>query len=280
MTQSSTQLPSPLYAPDFSPTRRLNKNTGKALNLLAASLSLALLSGLSASTAMADALGVRAGAYGWHPDYDGTVKSGGESVDLKNDLGYTDANSNVFFIALEHPIPLLPNILLQHTQLDSSATNQLSRSFTFDDVTYNTTDTVNSDLDLSHTDATLYYEVLDNWVQLDLGLTIRYFDGGVKIRSVDTGENSKYDLTGPIPMLYASARFDLPLGGLYVAVDGNGIDYSGNSLIDYRAMLGYETKIGLGAEVGVRNFHLRYEDGNDKADVTANGLFAELFFHF
>ncbi|MDB6061963.1 MAG: hypothetical protein JWM78_2066 [Verrucomicrobiaceae bacterium] len=239
--------------------------------------------GMSAAAAMpvhADAIGVRAGFYGWNPDFDGHVKSGGDRVDLHNDLGIDDDNATVFYVAIEHPLPLLPNVLLQHTQLDTDATHQLSRTFTFDDTTYTAADTVKTNLDLSHTDATLYYELLDNWVELDLGLTIRHFDKGVKITALNAAKSSTLDIDSTIPMLYASARFNLPLTGLYVGVDGNGIGYSGNTLFDYRAMVGYETKIGLGAELGVRNFDLKYKDGDDKANVKVDGMYAELFYHF
>lgn len=238
-----------------------------------------LLSGLSLP-ALADAIGFRAGAYAWAPDISGTVRAGGENVDLQDDLGFSDENANVFFIAVEHPIPLLPNVLLQHTKLEADTTQTLSRSFTFDDVTYTAAETVKADLDLSHTDATLYYEILDNWVELDLGLTVRLFDNGVKIESQATGEKAELDFDSALPMVYAAARFNLPLSGLYVAVDGNGIGYSDSTLFDYRAMVGYESPIGLGAEIGYRTFDLNYEDGDDDGDVKIDGAFAQVFYHF
>lgn len=255
-------------------------NIRKSQRKLSAALFCASALSCASALTLADNVGVRAGAYRWQPSYDGTVKSGGEAVDIRKDLGLSDDDANVFIIAIEHPIPVLPNILLQRSQIKTSATNALSRSFTFDGVTYSGSDTVKTDLDLSHTDATLYYELLDNWVNLDLGLTIRHFDQGVKIRSITSGESSKVDLNATIPMIYIAARFDLPLTGLYVGVDGNGIGYSGNTLLDYRAMIGYESRIGLGAEVGVRNFDLTYKDGSDKADVTVDGAYAQVFYHF
>lgn len=242
-------------------------------------LSAVLLSGLTLP-ALADSIGVRAGAYMWNPDISGTVRAGGEKVDLHDDLGFSDENANVFFVSIEHPLPLLPNLLLQHTQLDTNATHTLNRTITFDDTTYIASDRVKTTLDLSHTDATLYYELLDNWVELDLGLTVRVFENGVKIKSEITGQNAKLDFNSVIPMVYAAARFNLPLSGLYVAVDGNGIGYSGNTLFDYRAMVGYESPMGLGAQVGIRNFDLNYQDGDDEGDVKIDGAFAEVFYHF
>lgn len=260
-------------------TAHTPSNGHRLQKLSTALLSVAALSCASALT-LADTVGFRAGAYLWQPSYEGTVKSGTESVDVKKDLGLSDDDANVYFIAIEHPIPVLPNILLQHSSIKTNATNRLTRTFTFDNVIYTASDSVKTDLDLSHTDATLYYELLDNWVNLDLGLTIRHFDQGVKIQSATFGTSSKADINATIPMIYLAARFDLPLSGLYVGLDGNGIGYSGNTLFDYRAMIGYESKIGLGAEVGVRNFDLTYENGSDKADVTVDGAYAQIFYHF
>lgn len=242
--------------------------------------SLLALAFVAAAGAQADAVGVRFGAYAWQPEYDGTVKSGSEHVDVNNDLGLDDDNASVFFIAIEHPIPLLPNVLIQRTQLDTKATQRLTRTFTFDDVTYTATDTVKTDLDLSHTDATFYYEILDNWVELDIGLTVRAFDEGVKLTATNAAKTSSANIDAVLPMLYVAAKFNLPLTGVYVAVDGNGVGYSGNTLLDYRASLGYESPIGLGAEIGVRNFDLNYEDGDEEADVSVRGGYASVFYHF
>jgi outer membrane protein len=239
---------------------------------------LALLASFAAGS-HADMLGFRIGAYSWQPDYEGTVRSGGEKVDLQRDLGYSDDDASVIFLALEHPVPVLPNVLLQHTQLDSSASTVLNRSFTFDDVTYSISDSVTTDVDLTHTDLTLYYEILDNWVELDLGLTVRHFSNEVSIRSATAGDSSA-DLSVTLPMVYAAARFNLPLSGLYIAVDGSGASYSGDRLIDYRALIGYETSIGLGVEVGMRKFDLSYEDDNDEANIKADGVYGQVFYHF
>lgn len=253
----------------------ISRNTTVSLRctLLAAAFAVA-------AGAQADAIGVRFGAYAWQPDYDGTVKSGGEQVDVNNDLGLDDDDASVFFIAIEHPVPLLPNVLIQRTQLDTKATQRLTRTFTFDDVTYTASDTVKTDLDLSHTDATFYYEILDNWAELDIGLTVRAFDDGVKLTATNAAKTSSADIDAVLPMLYVAAKFNLPLTGVYVAVNGNGVGYSGDTLLDYRAALGYESPIGLGAEVGVRNFDLNYEDGDDEADVTVRGGYASVFYHF
>jgi outer membrane protein len=232
-----------------------------------------------AAGAQADVLGFRLGAYQWQQDYDGDVQSGGEKIDLQNDLGFDDDDGTVLYLALEHPLPLVPNLLLQRTEISSKNTASLQRSFTFDGVTYNPSETVTTDLDLSHTDATFYYEFLDNVVSLDAGLTVRVFDEGVKLRGSSSG-SSKVDIDGVLPMLYLAGRFDLPLSGLYIGAEANGIAYSDTSLIDTRVNIGYETAIGLGLELGYRAFDLDYDDDDDKANVTVDGAYGSLFYHF
>jgi outer membrane protein len=228
----------------------------------------------------ADALGFSIGAYQWQQNIDGSVRSGGENVDLHDDLGFGRQHNNVYFAEFDHPVPVLPNVRLQHTEMSSSETSTLTRTITVDDVTYSASSAVRTDLDLSHTDATFYYRPLDNWVKLRAGLTLRNFDKGVKIRSLSTGDTAKVDISSVIPMLYLAARFDLPLTGLYIGADANGIAYSGSHLFDSRINAGYETPIGIGIEGGYRRFELKYDHSGDHADVTVDGVYAEVFYHF
>lgn len=233
-----------------------------------------------AQLAHADALGFSIGAYTWQQNMDGTVRSGGENVDLKNDLNFDRHRDNVYFAEFDHPVPLLPNIRIQHTAMKTSEDATLSRTITVDDVTYAAATDVHTELDLSHTDATFYYRPLDNWIKLRAGLTLRNFDKGVQIRSLSTGDTAKINVNATLPMVYLAARFDLPLTGLYVGADANGIVYSGSHLYDARISAGYETPIGLGVEAGYRRFELKYDHSGDHADVTIDGAYAEVFYHF
>lgn len=230
----------------------------------------------------ADTLGFKIGANLWQQNYDGTIQAGtgGTKIDLETDLGFDDDSGANFYVAIEHPIPILPNIRLQHTELDITESNTLQRSITFNDVTYNVSADIKSVSDLSHTDATLYYEVLDNWASLDLGITVRVFNEGVKITDQTNGNSSSEDLDETLPMLYGAVKFDLPLTGLYVGGDVNWVAISDDSLLDAKINVGYETSFGLGIEAGYRSFDLEIEDDEDKANVTIDGAYAGLFYHF
>ncbi|WP_320837182.1 TIGR04219 family outer membrane beta-barrel protein [Zhongshania sp.] len=233
-------------------------------------IALAILAASASVSSQADIVGATAGAYMWKQSWDGDVKAGSQSIDMNDDLGYDDETGKSFYVALEHPVPVLPNIRLQHTALDISETNTLNRSFTFDGKGYLVGEEVDSTTDLTHTDGTFYYEILDNWVNLDVGLTVRMFDGEVSIRGA-SGEGS-IEIDAPLPMAYVNARFELPLTGFYASALGNVIAYGDNKVTDMTLALGYELGI-LGLELGYRNFDVQLEDDNEEANVTVDGYF-------
>ncbi len=242
-------------------------------SILAASL-------LAATTQLAQAdtiLGIYAGAGVWQSDISGDVQDGTTAIDTEDDIGLEDENNNYFYAALEHPVPLVPNIKLQHTKLSVDGDNVLNRSIDFNGSQFSFSDNVSAEADLTHTDATFYYEVLDNWVSLDLGITVRLFDGFVEIQS--TNESAREDLDEPIPMLYGKVRFDLPLTGLSLDAEANGIGYSGNNLIDATLRVAYESGIGLGLEGGYRSLQLEIDE-DIEADIDLSGVFVGINFHF
>jgi outer membrane protein len=227
--------------------------------------------------AQADALGLRIGVNAWQQNFSGDAKSGlaGDKIDIEDDLGFDDDDGFQGYISFEHPIPIIPNILVQRTVIDTDANGNLNGK-EFDGVTF--PGAVKSTIDLTHTDATLYYEILDNWISLDIGLTARFFEEGFEIK--DQNQSASLDVDEVIPMIYAAIKFDLPLTGLYVGADGNGITYDDDTILDMKAMIGWESSIGLGIEAGYRYFDIQYEDNQEEADVTIEGVYAGLFFHF
>ncbi|MCK5334595.1 MAG: TIGR04219 family outer membrane beta-barrel protein, partial [Gammaproteobacteria bacterium] len=136
----------------------------------------------SASAAMI--LGFDAGVYVWQTSTTGTV-----GVD---DSAGMEGDNNVAYFAFEHPIPFVPNVKLQTTDMvAASGTNTI---------------------DLSHTDSILYYEILDNFISVDIGLTSRAFDG-----SYDFG--TPQAMTDTSILLYGSAEVIIPITGLSAGME-------------------------------------------------------------
>ncbi len=231
---------------------------------------------LAAPLANADILGVGANVSYWDSDFSGEVVNKGSAVDIENDLNM-DSDSNANFTAyFEHPVPVLPNVRVNYTSISQSGSGKIGPEG-FDDII---NADVNSDLDLDQLDATFYYEVLDNWVNLDLGLTARKFDGELVVRDTAVGGRvSTTTVDAVVPMGYLAARFDLPFTGVSVGADGNFVSYSGDSLHDVNVYGQFEIAM-LQLRAGYREMAIDYEDDDDKLDVELSGPFASVGFTF
>lgn len=224
---------------------------------------------LAAPLAQADIVGLGASVGYWDSDLSGKVASDGNSVDVNDELRMKEdgnANASIYF---EHPVPVLPNVRLAYTLIQQSGNGRLSGSF--DGVSASAP--VRSDLDLEQLDLTLYYEVLDNWVNLDLGLTVRDFSGELKVQNrLDASESSTTKADAVLPLGYIAARFDLPLTGVAVGAEGNFIAYSGDSIRDFNVYGQYSISL-LQLRAGYRQIAVDYEDGSDEFDVKIDGPF-------
>ncbi|MBR9870060.1 MAG: TIGR04219 family outer membrane beta-barrel protein [Gammaproteobacteria bacterium] len=227
---------------------------------------------LAAPLASADVVGAGASVSYWNSDFSGDVVNKGDVVDIEKDLNMSsDGNAN-FTANFEHPIPVLPNVRLNYTDISQSGRGKIGPSKFGDIVNAD----VNSELDIEQLDATFYYEVLDNWVNLDLGLTVRKFDGELIVRDTrgfyDVSE-TKVDAV--LPLGYASVRFDLPFTGVSVGGEGNVISYSGDSLYDVNVYGQFDVAV-LRLRAGYREMAIDYEDDDDRLDVKLSGPFASI----
>jgi outer membrane protein len=236
---------------------------------------------LLAPVASADTIfGVYAGAGSWQQNFSGDIRSGVTDIDVEDDLGIDDEFNNMFYLALEHPVPFLPHVRVGYVDFDIDSDSVLSRPIEFNDVIFPAGSDIGTNIDMMQGDAMLYYEVLDNYVSLDLGLGARYMDG--KIELVSDVSFSEAEFTAVIPMLYGRARTDLPLTGFWMGAEVAGMGYSDNNLIDVNAQIGWESSLGLGAELGWRLLSLDLDDVDDfeKAGIDISGPYMALNYHF
>ncbi len=237
------------------------------------------------SVAQADVIGVWAGANYWNYDISGTVRyqsnNSSDDIDVNDDLGYNDGSTPVIYAALEHPLPMLPNVRLVYTDIDESANGQLTRSFTFGNTTFTGSENVTSSIELKQTDVTLYYSVLDNIANLDVGLTARYIDSRSRITGQSSGRTEEANISAWIPMAYAGVGIDLPLSGLAVGADASAIAYSGSSFYDFTVRATYDTPWRVGVDLGYRKIHLELDDiDNSYADLDFSGPYLGAYLHF
>jgi outer membrane protein len=226
----------------------------------------------ASSMAHAEFVGLEIGIAGWQAAPSGWVEdastAGSGRADLEDDLQLDDQTAGFAWLRVMHPIPLLPNAKLSYTPLQFEGSG--SSSFTFAGATYN--ERVDSEAQLDQWDAALFYEVLDNVVDLDVGLNVKVLDGYFKTTSQTTGETRQVDFSAPIPMLYANAGVNLPLTGLSLAVEGSAVGYSGHSLSDIKAGVRYTMLGVVGLEAGYRALRVKIDDLEDvSADVKVGG---------
>jgi len=222
---------------------------------------------LAVPFAQADVIGLGANVSYWDSDLSGRIVNDGDEVGVDNDLNLDSSSNTNATLYFEHPIPVLPNVRLNYTSVDLSGRGQVGVSG-FDDVNGD----VRSDLEIEQLDLTLYYEILDNWVNLDLGLTARNLSAELTVREISGTDVSKTKVDGVVPMGYIAARFDLPFTGVSVGGAGNVISFDGDSLSDFNVYGQYEFAL-VQLRAGYRRLAVDYEDDDNTLDVDIDGPF-------
>ena len=236
------------------------------------SASLLTLPGL----ANADALSFTAGGGFWNETPSGAIQKTSDpaQVDLKDNLFLDTESQGYLFATFEHFVPLIPNVRMLYTNLDHSGNG--TSSFTFDGKTF--TGNVVSDIQLKTLDLIAYYELLDNVVSLDLGVTIRQLSIDYTIKS--TGSLSTDSIDQTIPMVYALVGAS-PWPDLIISGEINYITYSGSTLSDFTAKVAYTTSFLVGLEAGYRSQKITLDDVDDaNADITFDGPFIGAYVKF
>jgi len=227
----------------------------------------------------ADIVGFGVGANYWQQNSSGYIADDGEDIDIDDSLGWQSDEQAGFYAYVEHPVPLLPNVRVEMTQLSVDGSETLEEEISFSDTTYVVGSNVSSHLDLDYLEATLYYELLDNWVNLDAGINLWYLDGEISLDSEGIGREVS-EISAPIPTLFAQARFDLPFSGFYAGGDMSFISFDGNSLSDYSAEIGYRGDLGLGAALGYRQIKLTIDEDDLESDIKIDGAYVSVSYHF
>ena len=236
-----------------------------------------------ASSATADTIaGVYIGAQGWN-----TSTSGGfaDSSSTAN-FNFDDETNGAAYIAVEHPVPFLPNLKVNYTGLDTSGVTNLESSFTFDGNLYTAESDVMTNADITSTDIILYYELFDNdLISFDLGLNGKYIDGTLIVEDQASNTRGVEEFSGVVPMVYSRVQVGLPFTGLAAYAEGSYLSFDDHTLSDYQVALTYSfiesLAVDMTLQLGYRNVQVDIEDLDDVyADMEYDGAFAGLEIHF
>ena len=211
--------------------------------------------------AQADMIGVKGDLSYW--TYDGEANMAAQTSAPDQDLDRK--GSAQVSLAFEHPIPIIPNVKLKYTKLDTET--ESNKEF------------AKTKIDLDHTDLILYYEILDNIVKADVGVGATKLNGTVKqfSQNVDVDEYA--------PILYAEAGAKLPFTGLSAKAEATYTNVNDVKITDAQAEIQYDfvksIVLDLGAKVGYRVLNIELSD-LDNRDMKFNfkGPYIGLNAHF
>lgn len=219
----------------------------------------ALTLGLS-SFAQADFIGLKGDVSYWN--LDGTA-----NIDKKH-LSDQDIDSDSTVqasVAFEHPIPIIPNVKLKYTKLDTETESSI--------------DLAKTEINLDHTDLIFYYEILDNVVKADVGVGATKLNGTVKqfAQSVDVDEYA--------PIIYAEAGAKLPFTGLSAKAEATYTNVNDVKITDAQAELQYDfiqsIAVDLGLKAGYRILNIELDDlDNRDMKFEFKGPYVGLNAHF
>lgn len=263
---------------------------------------------LTASVQADTLLGLYLGGHVWDTKTTGSIgeKNSVLGEVISQDFTFDDQTQGSFYIALEHPIPLIPNIKISSIVLDTDGqTNITEDNFSFGDISYPFSAAVDTVFDVSYIDYTFYYEIFDNdLLSFDIGFTARDIDGTLSV-SGDIGEVvgieeiaeiadaigvseitvAKENFSAIIPMLYGSVIIGLPYTGFNVFAQGNYTGYDDSSIYDFQVGVSYaildNLAVDLNVELGYKVIKMNVEDIDDiYADMEFKGIFAGATVHF
>ncbi|REL36133.1 TIGR04219 family outer membrane beta-barrel protein [Thalassotalea euphylliae] len=263
-----------------------------------------VLGSLLIAHAQADSVGLYFGGQFWQSNASGAL--GGKNTQV--DFNLENEQQTSFFVAVEHPLPFLPNLRIAQTSLDTTGKATLVQALNFGGDTFPISNQVSADVDMSYTDYTLYYEIIDNRaISVDLGLTARDFSGDIALTGSTvlieeceiivpdtcvaptvTGSRipqGKINIDDIEPMLYAATMISLPLRGLHFFAQGDVSVTGDHSLADYQVGLRYDLiqnmVVDLNLTLGYRAVNLEFEDLDGLySDLKFKGAFAGMVVHF
>ena len=223
---------------------------------------LALGMGLS-GLAQADVIGVKGDLSYWA--YDGQANMAAQTAASDQDLERKGAAQ--LSLAIEHPVPLIPNAKIRYVNLKTQTENEVAGQPVYD-------------INMDHADFILYYEILDNIVNADVGVGATTLNGHVTTLAL-----SKTDIDKTVPVIYATAGAKLPFTGLSAKGEVLYSNFNDAKITDAQAELQYNfidnLLVDVGLKAGYRILDIKLDD-YEKNDLKFNfkGPYIGLDVHF
>lgn len=230
---------------------------------------------LSATICQAEIASVKMGIANWKQEPQGNLRWDGTDIDVESDFFLGSKSQGFIWANIEHTKTRLPQIGLMHTKMGSTGSGTANSGFSFGGFTFPVSEPISTVLEVNETDLILYYEMtnIPN-VHIDLGIVLRYIDGIAQVTRDSNGEVESMNFDGIVPMIYTNVTAELPITGLSVGVQSSAVGYNGHSLFDIRAKIAFQSKAGIGVELGYRHQQVKL-DGLDSfySDLEFSGTY-------
>ena len=141
--------------------------------------------------------------------------------------------------------------------------------------------TKSTELPLADTHALKFKQYDVSWLypwedkNVNLGVTLRYLSGATN----SALNNVHFHKT--LPLLHASALFNLPLKGLSAGIEGNHLSSKESLVFDYRAKVSYEWRNGFGMQGGWQHQQFSLDKSlNTAAEYESIGPYIDFYLNF
>ena len=240
-------------------------------NLLTKILILSSIYGFSSVNA--DMIRINGGATIWKVSNSGKSTYTSNSVSGQDTIIEETKKQPFIWFSIKHPLPILPNIRMEYTQLETNGVVTGSLS----DFTVPSGEQSKSNLKIQEYDVIPYYNLLDNtaWTTLDVGLDFKILNTDYTADSIVVGGTTVFSgykdkSTLVIPLGYIRGRLEIPTTDIGLEAEGKYITYNGSSVIDARIKFDYtfntHTIINPGIEFGYK--YQKYDlDDNDGTKI-------------
>ena len=130
-------------------------------------------------------------------------------------------------------------------------------------------------------DATLFYPLGGKGASFDLGLNMKYIHGQSSI--LLNGQRQLRNFSAAIPMVYATALFDLPFEGFSAGFEGKhhlGVESNALTGFDYKAKFKYEWDEGFGLQGGWQHQQYSLDEEEQTTNFENKGPFLDFYLRF
>ncbi len=219
----------------------------------------------------------------WGENPSGEVTSDTDTSDLQEDLALDTGVGTGFRALLAHPTKWLPDLELAFTPLLVRGSERLDEPLTFEGVRFREGLLVDTGLEMTLWDLTLFWRPLrvERLVQLRLGVVLRNLDGIVFVRGRVVATSSELVIAVPVVPMGYFALSTQPIDWVSLRAEVRGVVFGESRWIDGASLLRVWLGDNVFAGTGYRYQTLVLRDqGAADADTEIQGVAAEFGMRF